>query len=150
MDCRYRYDDVYQSETALAQTFLHTATSQLSDAWFLDSGATHHVTSDVNNLSSFIPYVGYEHLQVGNGTNLSISHRGHSSLSLASGDLKLRDMLHVPHITKNLISISKFTKDNEVFIEFHLSFCVIKDCFTKTLILRANLHNGLYSINLLP
>lgn len=57
----------------------------------------------------------------------------------------LRKVLHVLQITKNLISISKFTKDNDVFIEFHPSFCLIKDLYTKILLLQAKLTNGLYS-----
>lgn len=40
--------------------------------------------------------------------------------------LILQNLLLVPHITKNLMSVSKFTQDNNVFFEFHLKFCVVK------------------------
>lgn len=46
---------------------------------------------------------------------LHISHIGKSSLSKY---LKLLDVLVVPHFTKNLISISKLTKDSLVDVLF--------------------------------
>lgn len=33
--------------------------------------------------------------------------------------LKLNDLLYIPYITRNLISISKFSKDNDFYFEFH-------------------------------
>jgi hypothetical protein len=52
----------------------------------------------------------------------------------------------LPDIKKNLISISKFDSDNDVLIEFYSHFYAIKDRHTKTLLLKANLRNGLYHI----
>lgn len=116
----------------------------------MDSGATHHVTSDINNLASFVPYEGHDRLQVGNGSNLQIHNLGHCYISTTNGCLNLNGVLHVPHITKNLISISKFTKDNDVILEFHPFFCVIKDRHTRLPLLQASLSNGLYNLNLNP
>ncbi|XP_021764200.1 uncharacterized protein LOC110728841 [Chenopodium quinoa] len=41
--------------------------SSSSTPWLLDSGASHHVTNDLNNLSLHAPYDGTEELLVGNG-----------------------------------------------------------------------------------
>lgn len=46
--------------------------SSPSESWFLEKGATHHVTRDIDSLSFCVPYNGHEHLQIGDGTPLSI------------------------------------------------------------------------------
>lgn len=84
-------------------------------------------------------------MQGGNGAGLHISHFGHSSLSTSINRvLSLNNLLHVPHITKNLISVSQFAKDNSVFFEFHHSFCCVKDPLTGKVLLQGTLHDGLY------
>ena len=40
--------------------------------------------------------------------------------------LHLNNFLHVPSITKNLLSASQFAKDNSVFVEFHSDKCLAK------------------------
>jgi hypothetical protein len=114
----------------------------------LDSGASHHVTADLNNLTYFRAYDGQDRLHVGNGSHLIIQNQGHCSLSSPHGSLDLNGVLHVPHITKNLISISKLTKDNDVILEFHPLFYIVKDRHTKQPLLRALQINGLYHLKL--
>ena len=53
----------------------HCATnSPHSNSWLLDSGASHHVTSDLNNLSLHTPYNGPDNIMIGDGTGLPITH----------------------------------------------------------------------------
>ena len=52
--------------------------------------------------------------------------------------------LRVPKITKNLVSISKLTADNHIFIEFHSDFCLVKDKTTKNVLLWGRLKDGIY------
>ena len=61
--------------------------------------------------------------------------------------LILHNTLHVPEITKNLISISQFTKDNNVVIEFFSDYCLVKDKITKNTLLEGALRQGLYQLN---
>ena len=42
----------------------------------LDSGASHHMTSDIANLSLHNPYNGGNDVILGDGSGLSISHTG--------------------------------------------------------------------------
>ena len=53
-------------------------------------------------------------------------------------------MLHVPQIQKNLIFVSQFTKDNNVYIEFHSSSFLVKDKATGRVRLRGKPKDGLY------
>ncbi|KFK24318.1 hypothetical protein AALP_AAs44684U000100, partial [Arabis alpina] len=59
----------------------HYTTSSPSDAgsWLLDSGASHHISSDLSNLSLHAPYNGGEDVVIGNGTGLNITHTGEGS-----------------------------------------------------------------------
>jgi gag-polypeptide of LTR copia-type len=57
----------------VAETSLHEPDSS---NWIVDSGATHHVTNDLSNLSSFFSYKGSDKLHIGNGIGLDISHIG--------------------------------------------------------------------------
>ena len=80
--------------------------------WFIDSGATNHVTPDPGNMSQSTEYMGKEHLTVGNGNSLPITHTGFLFISPnthTNTHLKLKQILCVPKITKNLLSISKIT-----------------------------------------
>jgi hypothetical protein len=56
---------------------------------------------------------------VGNDIRLAIKN---TSISKLSPNFILHYILHVPQITKNLLSIQKFTFDNNVYVEFHPSY----------------------------
>ena len=57
----------------------------------------------------------------------------------------LHNLLHVPSITKNLISVSKFARDNHVFFEFHPNFCLVKSQANNDVLLYGNVgRDGLY------
>lgn len=94
-------------------------------------------------------YLGHDQIQVGNGASLSIHHVGNSTFSspFTSKLLSLNQLLHVPSITKNLISVSKFARENHVFFEFFLDFCFVKDQDSKVVLLEGRLKNGLYDFN---
>ncbi|KAL1208369.1 Retrovirus-related Pol polyprotein from transposon RE2 [Cardamine amara subsp. amara] len=47
--------------------------------WILDSGATHHLTSDLSNLSLHQPYSGGKEVTIADGSGLQISHTGEGS-----------------------------------------------------------------------
>jgi hypothetical protein len=86
----------------------------------MDSGATDHLTSDLERLHVRSPYGGKDQVQVANGSGLSISHIGHSTI--AGSSLRLNNILHVPHISQLLLSVYRLVSDNNIFIEFHRYF----------------------------
>jgi hypothetical protein len=95
-----------------------TSTSTPMSTWFLDFGASTHVTQDINSLSYSQPYQGHDIVQIGNDAGLYIFHIGITNLCTKSALLKLTNILHVPQISKNLLSVSQLTKDNNVYDEF--------------------------------
>ncbi|KAL5831806.1 hypothetical protein ACOSQ4_017160 [Xanthoceras sorbifolium] len=59
---------------------LIASSSTVADpSWYVDSGATNHITPDFNNLSFSNEYKGAERLAVGNGHTLPISHVGQNN-----------------------------------------------------------------------
>lgn len=57
---------------------------------------------------------------IGAGWKLNISHFGNAPIKSNFGDMKLKDVLVVPEIKKNLRSVSQFTMDNSCFRIFWL------------------------------
>jgi hypothetical protein len=123
--------------------------TQDSSNWIIDSGATNHVTSDINNLSSFFAYTGPDKLQIGNGFGLSISHIGSQTFKIAHHSIKLTNVLHVPQFSTNLISLSQLLLDNpSLSITFSSSFCTIKDLHIKIPPIQIVSSNGLYNLKI--
>lgn len=116
--------------------------------WFVDSGATHHITSALGNMQLQTPYKGTSKLVVGNGTTAPILNVGSMNIPSLQHDrsITLSEVLHVPDITKNLISISKFLRDNDAIIEFHAASCLVKNRKTHKILLRGVLKDGLYQL----
>lgn len=58
--------------------------------------------------------------------------------------LALENLFHVPSITKNLISVSQFCTDNNVFFEFHSTSCFVKVEANKKVLFEGMVDGGLY------
>ena len=62
-------------------------------------------------------------------------------------DICLSNVLHVPAMKKNLITVSQLTRDHNLVAEFNSSFCLIKDKNTKEVLLKGCLKDGLYQLS---
>ncbi|KAL4353878.1 hypothetical protein GQ457_06G021620 [Hibiscus cannabinus] len=126
------------------------AASTGQNQWYVDSGATHHVTPEVAKAMQGSEYGGPGKITVGDGANLNITKIGKSVLPVLSATRKtlvLSDLMHVPQITKNLISMSKLARDNHVFLEFHAFKCVVRDEDTGVVLLEGRESEGLYKFD---
>jgi Reverse transcriptase (RNA-dependent DNA polymerase)/gag-polypeptide of LTR copia-type/GAG-pre-integrase domain len=119
-------------------------------AWYMDSGASTHVTSDLNALTSYSPYTGSDQLHIGDGKGLDILHIGSGCLQTSSSTLVLSNILHVPSISKPLLSISQLLADNNVYVQFHANLCLVKECTSHKVILQGIKRDGLYLISAAP
>jgi hypothetical protein len=129
------------------QAYLTSSQNSSDSNWYPDTGATHHLTSELANLNVRADaYSGPDQIKIGNGAGLSVKHVGISKLISPSFNFKLFDVLHVPNICKNLISVHKFTKDTNTFFEFHPSYFLLKDRTTGKLLHRGPSNHGLYSV----
>jgi histone deacetylase 1/2 len=114
--------------------------------WYQDSGATHHITGELNNLSMRYTYKGHDKVNTANGQGMRISNIDQSIVHNHGRNFHLRNVLYVPNASKNLLSVHRFTYDNRVFIEFHPFFLLIKDQVTKKIIHRGRCVGGLYPL----
>ncbi|KAI3765987.1 hypothetical protein L2E82_16034 [Cichorium intybus] len=134
--------NISNSDANIAQAFHSQChVNQEKPDWYVDTGATAHMTPSPENVSSSAPYSGNMHVTVGNGAQLPISHVGHSSIS---NKLALRDVLVIPKLTKNLLSISKLTMDHPVDVLFSQPFFNIQDRDSKQVIAQGLCEDGLY------
>jgi hypothetical protein len=116
--------------------------------WYTDTGATDHVTSDLEKLAVQEKYHGSDQLHTTSGSGMPISHVGHTTIHTHNHGLVLKNILHVPSSSKNLLSVHKFTYDNNAFFEFHPWYFLLKDRDMKNLLLRGRCRNGLYPLPL--
>ena len=113
--------------------------------WFFDTCATHHLAKHHTSLSNVHPYLGTDQVTIGNGHTLPIAHTGKKQFSYSSDQFILQQVLHVPQLSTNLISVSKFCTDNNVFFEFHSDHFLVKDEVSKTIRYQGILKAGLYT-----
>lgn len=99
---------------------LHTLSlAQPNPSWYMDTGATSHMTSSQGNLSSYFNMSKNNGIIVGNGQSIPIRGFGRANLSPSHHSLVLKkNVLHAPNLIKNLVLVHKSTTDNQVSIEF--------------------------------
>ena len=104
------------------------------EGWYLDSGATHHITNNMANMHIRDQFTGAYQPIIRNGQGLPITHVGDAFFLFKSSNsthkhspIALKDILLVPSITKNLLSISKLTTNNNLSVEFLGNVCFVKD-----------------------
>lgn len=103
-----------------------------SASWYPDSGASNHVCHDASTLHNSTPYLGKSPLLMGDKTPAPISSID-DFLPTRSKLLRLSNVLFVPRIRKIMLPVSQFANDNNVYFEFHRTYCVIKDIMTRKL-----------------
>lgn len=69
-------------------------------SWLLNTGASNHVTADLQNLALHSPYQGNETVIIGDGSGHALTHIGSTSLSFPSRSIHLNHVLYVPNIDK--------------------------------------------------
>lgn len=81
---------------------------------------------------------------VGNEASLPITHTG--QIVFKNNKLSWSDVLVMPSLKKNILSISKLTSDNACSIEFNANAFIIKDQNQKVLA-RGHKKDGLYAFD---
>jgi histone deacetylase 1/2 len=138
-----------EKQLAMAMTASHGSlgSSSVDPAWYEDSGATHYITHELDKLTTHEPYHGTDQVHTANGTGMRIHNVGQAVLSTPSSrSLALHNVIHVPKATRNFLSMSKLSNDNNVCIELHPHDLFVKYLDTRAPILRGRCSGGLYEI----
>lgn len=106
--------------------------SPTTQLWYCDSGATNHITNNMENLNLEHPQptAMNEGVLVGNGNILQVTHTGNGLLPNPHSNFQLSHILHTLQITHNLISVHQFAKDNHCLLTFDSTGLVIQDKYT--------------------
>uniref|UniRef100_A0A2N9G9X1 Retrovirus-related Pol polyprotein from transposon TNT 1-94-like beta-barrel domain-containing protein n=1 Tax=Fagus sylvatica TaxID=28930 RepID=A0A2N9G9X1_FAGSY len=150
LKCWHRFDNSYQDDhvpQALAALHLNSPTA---GEWVPDTGATAHITDDPGTLSKLTPYAGSDSVMVGNGSELSITYTGHARIFSPGSSLSLNNVLVVPDIKKNLLSVSQLTSDYPCYFIFDDRGFVIKDLRTHKVLASGSKEDGLYVLQRAP
>jgi hypothetical protein len=112
-----------------------------------NSGATHHTTPSVGNISTLHPLASSNpsSIVVGNDSSLPITSVGDSVLL---GPFYLNNILLAPDMVQSLLSVRRFTTDNWCFMKFDPFGLSVKDLTTKNVIVMSNSTGPLYTMHL--
>ncbi|GAA0176282.1 hypothetical protein LIER_29300 [Lithospermum erythrorhizon] len=115
--------------------------------WHFDTGATSHMTPNSGMLSSLRPYTDNARVLVGDGSLVPITHLGDFSFSYSSTkSFTLNNVLVVPNLPTNLVSIKRFSIDNNCYFLFGASSFCIKDKNTHQTLVSCASPDPLYSV----
>ena len=117
-----------------------------NENWYMDTGATSHMTTSQGTLLPYFNMSKTKHIIVGSGHAIPIHGFRLALLPLPHRPLVLIDVLHAPKLTKNLISVRCFTTDNNVSIEFNPFGFSVKDIPTGIQLMRCESTGDLYPL----
>ena len=120
---------------------------QHKSSWYLDSGATHHVSGDPRVFSTIHPTSGSQIRSAG-GQSHNVTGVGNVDLQFPSGEINsIPSVLYTPGITKNLLSVGSLADQQKTLI-FKATWCYILDNATGKIEAIANRENwrGLYRL----
>ena len=104
------------------------------------------MTPTEGNLLSKSAYTGIDQVQVGNGTLFPIKHVGQIIISRVAKPLALNNMLHVPSLKHNLLSVKQLCKGNNCVVVFDDSSVCIKDKTSGNFLLHASSTGNVYPL----
>ena len=124
---------------------MSAASGILSSSWILDSGATHHMTSDATRLVDLVPTHLTSQVRTADGTLLSVTQSGRLTPTSTS-PVSLPTVHHVPGLALSLISVSQLT-DLGLTVTFTSSACVVQDRLSGQRIGIGHRVGGLYYLD---
>lgn len=97
--------------------------------WLVDIRATHHITSNLDVLDSSKRILDSDTIKVDlpNGKTVDIPHIG-SAFVVQSQSIS--NVLYLPNLKLNLLSVSKLTRKLQCKVGFFPDFCIFKDLST--------------------
>jgi hypothetical protein len=113
-----------------------------NNVWYVDSGASNHMTNhgewfrDTKDLKT----LGF--VEIDDDTAHTITQIGKVPLSMQNGQIKyLKDVLHVPTITKKLVSIGQMVEQG-LQVTFNPNGCFVQDMKNQGKLIAKGERNG--------
>jgi hypothetical protein len=115
--CWKRFDRDFTCEEKVA--IMASVSYGVNTNSYTDPGAMDHLTDELDKLTMKEKYGGQEQVHATNGAGMHISHIGHTSFHTPLRKIHLNNVLFVPKTHKNLVFVHRFTKDNNVYLQYH-------------------------------
>jgi len=96
-----------------------------SKCWLIDSGCTNHMTYDKTLFKDLKP-TNVSKVRIGNCGYISVKGKGTVTISTCSGTKLISDILYVPNIDQNLLSVGHLIKKG-FKVSFEHQYCFIYD-----------------------
>ncbi|MHC6131858.1 GAG-pre-integrase domain-containing protein [Serratia marcescens] len=103
--------NVVCTNTQLTSMCLSTVVNTPAEMWFVDSGASFHCTPSREAFSEYVASDDLGHVVVGNGQKCPVRGKGTVVMRWHGQQLRLRDTMHIPNLSKNLISTSVLDRE---------------------------------------
>lgn len=132
-----------KTKNAAFGAFALKAECMNSKDWYIDSGASNHMTPNDNILSSK-KTAAITEITAANNASMAVVSAGQAELNFQGNQINVFDVMHVPNLTVNLLSVCKMVGKGNTII-FDRSGCSIynrddeKIAFVKP-------ENGVYKI----
>src|ERR1044072_6722161 len=123
---------------------LNASDTHYNQFWILDSGATDHMTPLPNHFSSYSPCSSNKKISTADGTLMTTAGQGEVQISPS---ITLKNVLHIPKLSVNLISIKKLIKDLSCSVVFYDNVGILQDKLSGRTIGHAREWNGLYYLD---
>jgi histone deacetylase 1/2 len=124
-ECWHRFDENYVPDQRLiAAATTSTYSYGVDTNWYIDTGATDHITGELEKLSMKNKYHGGDQIHTASGSgmdhttsgsSMDISHIGHTTIRTPHCDIHLIMFFLFLRPQKNLISIHRLATDNSAY-----------------------------------
>jgi hypothetical protein len=133
---------------ALAALTLDNTITEME--WISNTGASNHMTGNPGMLKNIHNHYGSDSVLIDDGSSISIHGIRDSSITQKNKILPLNDVLLVPDLKKNLLSVSQLTSQFPVNCEFSdVDFC-IKERQTGQPVITGWRKGDLYALSTMP
>lgn len=116
-----------------------------TEKWIIDSGASRHMCNDGTKFYKMRDLKQPQMVRVGNGYPVRVKSKGTVKLTIGKKNFKLRNVLFVPELKFNLLSVAQSAKAGKSF-EFSEDRCKIVNIKTKKNVAVGNKVDGLYNL----
>lgn len=117
-----------------------------SHEWFIDSGASSHMTP-FDGMLSKKRSPSCNEIVTANNSKLQVKAVGSTSVKFHENEIEIADVLHVPNLAVNLLSVHKIVSKGNM-ITFDKNCCIIYD-ENKQQIAKCTAQNGVYKLKTL-
>ena len=114
-----------QEEEQLFVTTCFATSNSSNDSWLIDSSCTNHMTND-QTLFKELDKTIVSKVNIGNNEFISVKGKGTVTIESLTGLKHISDVLYVPDIDQNLLSVAQLVEKGFKVI-FEGKWCLIKD-----------------------